>query len=122
METPVFYPIKSGSPLEPEAGVSNEFAAVASRKLRMSWPEIREVLDQVRAVSIVEPMSVETHERSLVVAERYDISIYDIRFADCRCGLVIWLLDALFRRHAIRPYHSYNEIIGILEHRGRTEK
>ncbi|MHB9100625.1 MAG: PIN domain-containing protein [Sulfuricella sp.] len=57
--------------------VLNEFAAVASRKLGMSWPEIREVLDQVRAVSIVEPLSVETHERGLLVAERYGISIYD---------------------------------------------
>ena len=57
--------------------VLNEFAAVASRKLGMSWPEIREVLDQVRAVSIVEPMSVETHERGLLVAERYGLSLYD---------------------------------------------
>ncbi|MHB1292531.1 MAG: PIN domain-containing protein [Sulfuricella sp.] len=57
--------------------VLHEFAAVASRKLGMSWPEIREVLDQVRAVSIVEPMSVETHEHGLLVAERYGISIYD---------------------------------------------
>lgn len=57
--------------------VLNEFAAVASRKLGMSWPEIREVLDQVRAVSIIEPMSVETHERGLLVAERYGLSLYD---------------------------------------------
>ncbi|OFZ69633.1 MAG: pilus assembly protein [Betaproteobacteria bacterium RBG_16_58_11] len=57
--------------------VLNEFAAVASRKLGMSWPEIREVLDQVRAVSIVEPMSIETHERGLLVAERYGLSLYD---------------------------------------------
>lgn len=57
--------------------VLNEFAAVASRKLGMSWPEIREVLDQVRAVSIVEPMKVETHERGLLVAERYGLSLYD---------------------------------------------
>ncbi|GAO35329.1 pilus assembly protein [Sulfuricella sp. T08] len=57
--------------------VLNEFAAVASRKLGMSWPEIREVLDQVRAVSSVEPLLVETHERSLLVAERYGISLYD---------------------------------------------
>ena len=57
--------------------VLNEFAAVASRKLGMSWPEIREVLDQVRAVSIVEPLSVETHERGLLVVERYGLSLYD---------------------------------------------
>ncbi len=57
--------------------VLNEFAAVASRKLRMSWPEIREVLDQIRAVSIVEPMTVETHERGLLIAERYGLFLYD---------------------------------------------
>ena len=57
--------------------VVNEFAAVASRKLRMSWPEIREVLAQVRAVCNVEPMSVDTHDRAAQLAERYGLSIYD---------------------------------------------
>jgi len=57
--------------------VLNEFAAAASRKLRMSWPEIREVLAQVRAVCPVEPMSVDTHERAVQVAERYGLSFYD---------------------------------------------
>ena len=57
--------------------VLNEFAAVASRKLRMSWPEIREVLAQVRAVCAVEPMSVDTHDRATQLAERYGLSIYD---------------------------------------------
>ena len=57
--------------------VLNEFAAVASRKLRMSWPEIREVLAQVRAVCAVEPMSVDTHDRATQLAERYGLSVYD---------------------------------------------
>jgi predicted nucleic acid-binding protein len=57
--------------------VLNEFVAVASRKLRMSWIEIREVLAQVRAVCAVEPVTIETHERALRLAERYGISIYD---------------------------------------------
>jgi len=56
--------------------VLNEFAAVASRKLRMSWTEIREVLAQVRAVCAVEPLTLETHERALRIAERYRLSIY----------------------------------------------
>ena len=37
--------------------VLNEFASVASRKLGMSWAEIREVLETVRAVCRVEPIS-----------------------------------------------------------------
>jgi predicted nucleic acid-binding protein len=57
--------------------VLNEFVSVALRKLRMSWPEIRDVLAQVRAVCPVEAISVETHERAMQVAERYGFSIYD---------------------------------------------
>jgi predicted nucleic acid-binding protein len=57
--------------------VLNEFVAVASSKLHMSWIEIREVLAQVRAVCAVEPVTIETHERALRLAERYGISIYD---------------------------------------------
>ena len=57
--------------------VLNEFVAVASRKLNMSWTEIREVLAQVRAVCAVESVTIETHERALRIAERYGISIYD---------------------------------------------
>jgi predicted nucleic acid-binding protein len=43
----------------------------------MSWTEIREVLAQIRAVCAVEPMTIETHERALRIAERYGLSIYD---------------------------------------------
>jgi predicted nucleic acid-binding protein len=57
--------------------VLNEFAAVASRKLHMSWPEIKEVLAQVRAICPVVPLSAETHERGLQVAERYGFEIDD---------------------------------------------
>ena len=57
--------------------VLNEFASVASRKLGMSWAEIREVLDTIRAVCRVEPISLETHERGIALSERYGFSIYD---------------------------------------------
>lgn len=57
--------------------VLNEFVAVASRKLRMPLAEVREVLSQIRAVCKVEPITTETHERALNIAERYGLSIYD---------------------------------------------
>ena len=57
--------------------VLNEFASVASRKLGISWPEIREVLETIRAVCRVEPMGLETHDLGLAFAERYGFSIYD---------------------------------------------
>ncbi len=57
--------------------VLNEIAAVASRKLGMSWPEIREMLAEVRAVCPVDSIAIETHERGLAVAARYGLHIYD---------------------------------------------
>jgi predicted nucleic acid-binding protein len=57
--------------------VLNEFAAVASRKLAMRYPEIREVLEPIRAICEVRPVTVETHEKGLLLAERYGFSVYD---------------------------------------------
>lgn len=57
--------------------VLNEFAAVALRKLKMPMSDVREVLDTVRAVCAVEPLSAETHDRGLAVCERYRFSLYD---------------------------------------------
>ncbi|MGB5776089.1 MAG: PIN domain-containing protein [Sedimenticolaceae bacterium] len=57
--------------------VLNEFASVASRKLGMSWPDIREVLETICAVCRVEPLGLETHDLGLALAERYGFSIYD---------------------------------------------
>lgn len=57
--------------------VLNEFAAVTSRKLGMTWPEIREALAPIRALCKVAPMTVETHALGLEIAERYGFALYD---------------------------------------------
>jgi predicted nucleic acid-binding protein len=57
--------------------VLNEFASVATRKLSMSLPEVREILSAVRALCDVVPLSIETHDLSLDLAERYHLSIFD---------------------------------------------
>jgi predicted nucleic acid-binding protein len=57
--------------------VLNEFAAVALRKLHVSWPEIREALEPVRAVCSVEPLSIQTHGQATKIAERYGLSVCD---------------------------------------------
>lgn len=57
--------------------VLNEFASVASRKLGMTWPEIKEALAPIRVVCEVVPITVETHDLGLEIAERYGFSIYD---------------------------------------------
>ena len=57
--------------------VLNEFASVTSRKLKMSIAEIREMLATIRAICKVVPVSEETHDLGLQVAEQYGLSIYD---------------------------------------------
>lgn len=57
--------------------VLNEFAAVAARKLKMPMAEIREILATIRAVCKIVPVSEETHDKGLELAERYGLSIYD---------------------------------------------
>jgi predicted nucleic acid-binding protein len=57
--------------------VLNEFASVASRKLGMTYTEIREYLVTIRAVCDVRPLTVETHLLGLDIAEQYGFSFYD---------------------------------------------
>ena len=61
--------------------VLNEFAAVASRKLKMSVAEIREVEEAIRAVCRVVPLTEETHDRGLQIMDRYGLSLYDAMIA-----------------------------------------
>ena len=57
--------------------VLNEFAAVASRKLSLSWGEIKDILGPIRAICEVDPVSIETHDRAIEIAGRYRFSFYD---------------------------------------------
>lgn len=57
--------------------VLNEFTSVALRKYKLPWSRIRGALDPVRYACAVESVSVETHERATVLAERYEYSFYD---------------------------------------------
>ena len=58
--------------------VLNEFAAVARRKLKMSWKEISESLDSIRSLcQPVTPLTVQIHESALKIAAKYGYNIYD---------------------------------------------
>jgi predicted nucleic acid-binding protein len=50
---------------------------VASRKLRLSIPEIRECLEPIARICSIEPLTLQTHARGLEVAARYGFSVYD---------------------------------------------
>lgn len=57
--------------------VLNEFASVTKRKFGMNWEEIADILDVVKAVCSVVPVTLETHERGISIARRYGITVYD---------------------------------------------
>jgi predicted nucleic acid-binding protein len=83
--------------------VLNEFASVASRKLVMTISEIREILSTIRALCLVRPLDIETHELGLDMAERYGFSIYDglIVAAAVRAGCKILYTEDLQQEQAI---------------------
>jgi predicted nucleic acid-binding protein len=58
--------------------VLNEVVAVARRKLGKTWGEIRRALQVIRILCPEPvPLTIETHERAVLIAERYGYSIYD---------------------------------------------
>jgi predicted nucleic acid-binding protein len=58
--------------------VLNEFVAVARRKLDKSWEDVRRALDIFRVFCTEPlPLTVETHDRAVQIAERYGYSIFD---------------------------------------------
>lgn len=61
--------------------VLNEIANVARRKTRMSWQDTHAFLSLLRGLLTVHPVTVETHEIGLALAERYNLSIYDAMIA-----------------------------------------
>jgi predicted nucleic acid-binding protein len=69
--------------------VLNEFANAGRRKLGLSWAVIRDILGEYCANLTVVPVTVETHERGLGLAERYQLNVYDgmivaaAQLADC---------------------------------------
>jgi predicted nucleic acid-binding protein len=56
----------------------NEFAAVAARKLKMSWPEIQQALSAIRTLCPSPiPVTIKIHEAAVEIAARYHYQIYD---------------------------------------------
>jgi predicted nucleic acid-binding protein len=81
--------------------VLNEFAAVATSKLRLTFAETREALVAIRAVCRVRPLDEDVHDLGLRIAERYELSIYDsmivaaARIAECKVILSEDMQDGL---------------------------
>lgn len=61
--------------------VMNELANVTHRKLAMPWMEINELLFLIRSLCSIEPLTIETHDLGILIAERYKLSVYDAMIA-----------------------------------------
>jgi len=61
--------------------VLNELANVARRKMRMTWPDTHAFLSILRSLLTIQPLTIETHETGLALAERYRLSTYDAMIA-----------------------------------------
>ncbi|MDN8614534.1 PIN domain-containing protein [Variovorax ginsengisoli] len=61
--------------------VLNEFTNVARRKLGMSWTDIGDFSELLRALCRVEPITIATHDLGRQLAERYQLSVYDSMIA-----------------------------------------
>ena len=61
--------------------VLNEIANVARRKMKLSWQETRNFLSSLRELLTVHPVTVDTHELGLALAERHHLEIYDAMIA-----------------------------------------
>lgn len=57
--------------------VLNEMANVTRRKLAMTWTEIREITSLIRSLCSIVPLTGETFDRGLRIAERYGLSVHD---------------------------------------------
>jgi predicted nucleic acid-binding protein len=61
--------------------VLNEVVAVARRKRLAPWPAIEDTLNSLKRICEVEPLTVQTHERAVILVKRYGIPIYDATIA-----------------------------------------
>ncbi|TCU76867.1 putative nucleic acid-binding protein [Bradyrhizobium sp. R2.2-H] len=61
--------------------VLNELANVARRKMRLSWQETHTLLDSLRGLLTVYPVTLDIHDTGLGLAERYGMQTYDAMIA-----------------------------------------
>ena len=68
--------------------VLNEVATVALRKLAFTLTEVMDVLDRLRAVATVVPLTLETHDIALRLRERHGFAICDCTIIAAACSTI----------------------------------
>ncbi len=57
--------------------VLNEMASVSRRKFKMDWRDVSDLLAEIKGTLEIHPLTIETHQSGLRLAERYGFSVYD---------------------------------------------
>ncbi len=95
--------------------VLNDLTNVARRKMHMSWDDIRMFLELLRGVLTVHPLTLETHDTGLALAERYGLSTYDAMIAASalRAGCdTLWsedMQDGMMLEGALRIVNPFSD-------------
>jgi len=63
--------------------VLNEFAYVALRKYKAPWTAVHESLATLKTTLAVEPITLESHDLGLAMAQRYRFSVFDGQLLAC---------------------------------------
>lgn len=61
--------------------VLNELTSVARRKLALSWETVNEIIELIRSLCPVEPLTIQTHDQGRTIAQRYQLNIFDAMIA-----------------------------------------
>ncbi|MBH5371683.1 PIN domain-containing protein [Bradyrhizobium glycinis] len=61
--------------------VLNELANVIRRKTQLSWQQTHNFLDSLRGLLTIYPVTLDTHDTGLGLAERYGMQTYDAMIA-----------------------------------------
>jgi len=73
--------------------VLNEFTSVARKKARLAWSDIDEVLEPLRSICTVHPLTLDTHDRARKLAERHRLGFWDALIVasalEARCTVLL---------------------------------
>ncbi|PUE08600.1 VapC toxin family PIN domain ribonuclease [Limnohabitans sp. T6-5] len=90
--------------------VLNEVTSVCLRKLKLSWSEIHDVLNAVKAHCQIVPLTVETHAQAMQIAEQHHLSFYDAHIvaAAKACGANTLMSEDMHNGQTLLGIHIKN--------------
>jgi len=96
--------------------VLNEMTSVCRRKLAMPWEEVEALLVAVKAACEVVPLTLESHEKAVEVAKRFQLSLYDASVVSSAIlsGAAVLLSEDMQHSMLIEGLHILNPFVEAL--------